>query len=113
MANKPKYKMSVSNRAKQFMPFSALTGFEEALKTVEIKKEREEKIELSQSQKERLNDIIKSLKLNDEIKIEYYDGNKYQIITGAFKKVDGIYYNVHIGKEIISVEMIKEIEVYY
>lgn len=113
MANKPRNKMSVSNRAKQFMPFSALSGFKEALEQVEIKKERVEKIELSQSQKERLNNIIKSLILNDEIKVEYYDGNKYQLITGAFKKIDEIYHNIYIGKEIISIELIKEIEVYY
>ncbi|NLZ74907.1 MAG: YolD-like family protein [Erysipelotrichia bacterium] len=113
MANKPRNKMSVSNRAKQFMPFSALSGFKEALEQVEIKKAREEKIELSQSQKERLNNIIKSLILNDEIKVEYYDGNKYQLITGAFKKIDEIYHNIYIGKEIISIELIKEIEVYY
>ena len=113
MANKPRNKMSVSNRAKQFMPFSALSGFKEALEQVEIKKAREEKIELSQSQKERLNNIIKSLILNDEIKVEYYDGNKYQLITGAFKKIDEIYHNIYIGKEITSIELIKEIEVYY
>lgn len=112
MANKPKHKMSVSNRAKQFMPFSALSGFKEALEQVEIKKERVEKIELSQSQKERLNNLIKSLKLDDEIKVEYYDGNKYQLIIGVFKKIDEIYHNIYIGKEIISLEMIKEIEIY-
>lgn len=112
MANKPKNRMSVANRAKQFMPFSALSGFEEALKQVERKRERVEKIELSQSQKERLNSIIRSLKLNDEIKVEYYDGNKYQFITGLFKKVDEIYYNIHVGKERIDIASIKEIEVY-
>ncbi len=112
MASKPKNKMSISNRAKQFMPFSALSGFEEALKEVELKRERVEKIQLSPSQKERLNGIITSLKENDEIKVEYYDGNSYQIITGAFKKIDKIYYNIYIGKEIIDIEAIKEIEVY-
>lgn len=31
MTEKPKYKMSIENRAKQFMPFAALKGFPEAL----------------------------------------------------------------------------------
>ncbi len=31
MASKPKSKMPVSERAKQFMPFSALKGLEEAI----------------------------------------------------------------------------------
>ncbi len=112
MASKPKNKMSISDRAKQFMPFSALSGFEEALKQVELKREKVDKIELSQSQKERLNNIIKQLQINDEIKVEYYDGNRYQLITGLFKKVDEIYYNIHIGQEIVDVESIRDIEVY-
>lgn len=31
MANKPKNKMDISHRAKQFLPFSALKGLSEAL----------------------------------------------------------------------------------
>jgi Cft2 family RNA processing exonuclease len=112
VASKPKNKMSISNRAKQFMPFSALSGFQEALKQVEIKKERVEKIELSHSQKERLNQIIKELKPDDEIKVEYYDGNRYQFVTGLFKKTDEIYSNLYIGKEVVDIEAIKDIEIY-
>lgn len=43
MAKKPTHKMSIENRAKQFMPFAALKGLEEALE----KKEKE--IELKNS----------------------------------------------------------------
>ena len=32
---RPKQKMSVEDRAKQFMPFAALKGYEEALRAVE------------------------------------------------------------------------------
>ena len=42
MAAKPKYPMPVSQRAKQFMPFSALKGLEEAL-------EKKERLALSKS----------------------------------------------------------------
>ena len=35
MANKPRMKMPVSERAKQFMPFSALKGLDEALREKE------------------------------------------------------------------------------
>jgi hypothetical protein len=112
VANKPKNRMSISNRAKQFMPFNALSGFEEALRKVELKKEKVEKVELSQSQKESLNNILESIKPDDEIKVEYYDGNNYQIITGLFKNLNRLYYNIHIGKEIIDIESIKNIEVY-
>ncbi len=43
MANKPKNKMSTADRAKQFMPFSALKGLEDALKQVEYEEETDEK----------------------------------------------------------------------
>ena len=35
MANKPRMKMPASDRAKQFMPFSALKGLDEALREKE------------------------------------------------------------------------------
>lgn len=35
MAKRPKYHMSIEDRAKQFMPFSALRGLEEALEAKE------------------------------------------------------------------------------
>ena len=39
MAKKPKNKMSPQHRAKQFMPFAALKGYEEALRNEERKLE--------------------------------------------------------------------------
>lgn len=37
MAKRPKNKMSPEHRAKQFMPFSALNGYEQALREEERK----------------------------------------------------------------------------
>ena len=45
VAEKPKHKMSTADRAKQFMPFSALKGLDEALK--EKEKIIEEQLDLS------------------------------------------------------------------
>ena len=42
MASKPRKKMTQSERAKQFMPFSALTGLEEALHAVEEQIEQQQ-----------------------------------------------------------------------
>lgn len=42
MASKPRKKMTKSERAKQFMPFSALTGLEEALHAVEEQIEQQQ-----------------------------------------------------------------------
>lgn len=43
MRKKPKIKMTTADRAKQFMPFSALKGLEEALKEKEKEKSEQMK----------------------------------------------------------------------
>lgn len=43
MGKKPKIKMTTADRAKQFMPFSALKGLEEALKEKEKEKSEQMK----------------------------------------------------------------------
>lgn len=55
---KPKNKMSIEHRAKQFMPFAALKGFEEALriKEEEVCLKEEEKKSESQMPHSRLRD---------------------------------------------------------
>lgn len=45
MESKKRPKMPVENRAKQFMPFSALKGYEEALKEVDKALDEENNIE--------------------------------------------------------------------
>jgi len=42
MGKKPITKMSIENRAKQFMPFAAVTGLDKAIRQVEERREREE-----------------------------------------------------------------------
>ena len=61
MANKPKQKMPIADRAKQFMPFSALKGLEEALKTKErqIVDKKELSEELSRELSRNLSEIWK------------------------------------------------------
>lgn len=88
--------MSMQNRAAQFAPFAALTGYEEAVK--ETARFTEQKIELD----EELNNILdKKLRLIQsqiknmpEITVTYFvpddkkRGGKYQKITGKIKKID-------------------------
>ncbi len=50
VASKPKTKMPISERAKQFMPFSALKGLDEA-----IAKKEEEHLKIIESCKEQTN----------------------------------------------------------
>lgn len=78
--------MSREDRAKQFMPFAALKGYEEALRA----KERVvvDKRELSEESKEELDKIIHIIKKQDIVTIVYYENEDYLKTTGMVSKVD-------------------------
>ena len=79
-------KMTRENRAKQFMPFAALKGYEEAL----AEKERivVEKIELTDESKDELDRKLHILKKNDIAEIVYYNNDEYLKITGMVSRID-------------------------
>lgn len=76
----------MENRAKQFIPFAAVKGFEEALRA----KERiiVEKIELSEERKAELNFKLHQIKKNDIIKVIYFDKDEYVKIEGMVSRLD-------------------------
>lgn len=75
-------------RAKQFLPFDALNGLQEALRKKEI--EYIPKKELSEEVKEELGFILSSLDIGENIKITYYNISKYENFCGKIKKIDRI-----------------------
>lgn len=79
-------KMSREMRAKQFMPFAALKGYEEALQ----KKEKliVPKAELSEEYKAELDSKFYQIKRNDIITVVYYEKGKYIEKTGMISKID-------------------------
>ena len=78
--------MPREERAKQFMPFSALKGYEEALrKAEEIVVPQKE---LCLEYEEDLERKIKKLKKEDLVTIIYYYKNKYIKKTGVLSKID-------------------------
>ena len=86
-------KMDRSERAKQFMPFAALKGFEELL--AEKEKMIVPKIELSEERKAELDDKMRSIQKNDIITVTYYAKDEYLKMCGM---VSGINTNVRYLK---------------
>lgn len=86
MANKPRAKMPVSQRAKQFMPFAALKGLEEAL----AKKEKVvvPRVELSEEMAVELNHKISALHKGSVATITYFYDDEYLQITGMVAQID-------------------------
>lgn len=88
--------MPVIDRAAQFSPFAALTGYEAAIK--ETARLTDEKVELDEYMKDALNDrlqiIADRLKEHPEIAITYFqpdvkkNGGAYVTVSGRAKKID-------------------------
>ena len=86
MAGRPKTKMTIENRAKQFMPFAALKGLPEAMAAKE--KIVVEKIELSGDMEEELDRKMRSLEKGTIATVIYFEKDEYQKITGMVAKID-------------------------
>ena len=89
-------RMPVGDRAAQFAPFAALTGFGAVLK--ETERITEKRIELDEYEKEKLNEkmrmVMEEKKSRPEITVTFFvpdekkDGGAYVTISGHIKRVD-------------------------
>jgi len=111
--------MTAINRAAQFSPFAALTGYDAAIK--ETARLTDERVELDEYTKDILNDrlqiIADWIKEHPEIAITYFqpdakkNGGAYVTATGTAKKID-IYERVVIMTDgmVIPIDEIISIE---
>ena len=101
--SKTRKPMSLYNRAAQFAPFAALTGYDDAIK--ETSRITEQRIELSEELKNMLNQKIKliseNIKLQPKVSITYFvpDNKKseefikqYQVMLEELMKLKNIYF---------------------
>ena len=92
--NRPQ--MSMRDRAAQFAPFAALTGYDDAVR--ETARQTNQKIELLDEQVAILNEkilfLMEKIKDNLEITITYFipdkkkEGGAYTTVKGIVKKID-------------------------
>lgn len=90
--------MSKEQRASQFAPFSALTGYEDAIK--ETARLTNRKIEVDDGLREvlnnKLNIIEENIKYKPEVLITYFiqdkkkDGGEYNTINGIVRRIDAV-----------------------
>ena len=76
----------MDNRAKQFIPFAAVKGYEEALRAKE--KIIVEKIELSEEKKAELDFKLHQIHKNDMITVVYFWKDEYIKIEGMVSRMD-------------------------
>lgn len=110
--------MPMTDRAAQFMPFRALTGYEDAVR--ETARYTDERIELTEDEKVlldmRLQKLADEIRSQPKVTLTYFRpdkkkaGGAYVCVTGQLKKIDD-YEGALIltGGERISIEDILEI----
>ncbi len=79
-------RMDRQHRAKQFMPFAALKGYEEAVRAKEhvvVPKK-----ELTEDRKEELDYALNRAKPMDLVTVVYFCRGEYLKITGALTRID-------------------------
>ena len=84
-------RMSMTNRAAQFSPFAALTGYDDAV--VETARLTDERHELTEDEKDLLNERLQILSENAHdrpmVEITYFkDGGSYEKVRGAVRWID-------------------------
>ena len=73
--------VSRSDRARQFLPFDALKGLQEALREKEV--ELDERKELSEESIEELSNKLQMVERGNKVRLVYYHQRKYRQIEGA------------------------------
>lgn len=79
-------RMKNADRAKQFAPFAALKGYEEAIKAQE--RLYEPPMMLSESRKAEINRVLCQIQSGDKITVDYYHRGEYHTINDYVLKID-------------------------
>lgn len=78
--------MTRADRAKQFLPFAALSGLEKALAKQEFVPE--ERRLLGEDAQAELDTTLRSLGIGNTVTVTYYHAAAYQTLTGPVDRVD-------------------------
>lgn len=109
--------MAIIDRAAQFSPFAALTGYDAAVK--ETARLTDRRIELDEYEKDALNEklslVAEQIEEHPKITITYFRpddkkiGGAYVTVTGCMKKIDEYEGNICLtdGTKIVIEEMIE------
>ena len=111
--------MSMHDRAAQFSPFSALTGYEESI--AESERITDKKINLDENIKSlldyKINILLSHLSEHPEVSITYFipdnkkSGGRYSKVSGKIIKFDRLSYTLSLdNKNIIAIKDIIDME---
>lgn len=112
---KPKNKMSIINRASQFAPFAALSGYGDLV--YEASRNTDFKRDLDEDLKEIIDRKLQLIDFNSNYIITYFvkdnkkDGGRYISINKRVKKIDTVFKKIiFVDKECIDIDDIIDIK---
>lgn len=88
-------KMSNADRAKQFLPFSALSGYGKVID--ELNALREPRITLGEDAALELDEKLRALRPGSRAAIRYFNGRVYETAIGRIQELDMINRLITIG----------------
>lgn len=97
-----------ADRARQFMPFAALTGYYEIIN--ERKRVNEPRREVSEEEAQVLSQKLICVNKGDMITLEFYNEYHYEDITGLVTNIDFVYRFLTIVKKRIYFDDIYDIK---
>ena len=109
MGKKPMARMAVSERAKQFMPFKAVLGLDEALERKRLELGIVEKRELSEEELAALDEKFKSITVGDTVMVTYFTEEGYKSPCDRVNEIDLHNREIKLGDKRICFDDITEI----
>lgn len=103
-------KMSRIDRAKQFAPFDALKGLQEAIKIKEYEHDRIVRGEQSEDEIKEISNVLSSLEKNDNVEIEFFRDGHVVNLTGV-AKLDVYAQKIYVGAFEVQFDEIKKIKI--
>lgn len=97
------------DRAAQFLPFSALKGFEEELLAREEKRSRVERRDLSDELKEEISNVLTQVQRGSDVELTFYLNGHYYDLFGTVTDINCVYKYLVIGQEKIFFDNIYQI----
>lgn len=105
--------MTQGERAKQFMPFDAMKGLQDALRQREEKHLRVEKRELSEETIEQISGQLKKIRNGDKVEVLYFNAYHELKVIGKVTKIDYAFKYIALGDERIDFDDIYMIKLKY
>lgn len=99
------------DRAVQFAPFDALSGYSAMI--AGLKEKTEDRRILSDEAAEALSQRLSETKKGDVVRLKYYDeaSKKYRVLAGEVRDIDFVFRTLKIGKKVIlfdDIEVLRE-----